>query len=163
VIAILFQGPQSPGTIDDHLRAIDAASEEAAASGARVLIAPELSATGFDIGDAVVQRAKPADGPIFAAMSEVSRRRRLMIVYGFAERKGEILYNAVSAVDADRRRVALFGRRTSSVTSIVPTSTRGQRPSSSLTSTICVAGYWSVTTSSFPRRSDRTRCAERSG
>ena len=73
----LFQGPlTTPDTfasVEFNLAAIDTAAREAAASGAKILLTPEMSATGYDIGELVSLRAEPADGPIFDSVAEIAR------------------------------------------------------------------------------------------
>ena len=66
--------------------------------GADLLVLPELFACGYNIGDAVVERAEPADGPTFLAVAEMARASRIAIAYGFAERSEDALYNAALIV-----------------------------------------------------------------
>ncbi|MET4432179.1 carbon-nitrogen hydrolase family protein [Mycolicibacterium sp. 624] len=108
MIAAHFQGPESGGEVTDHLNSIAAAARDAAAAGARILITPEMSVTGYDIGAAVAKRAERADGPIFVAIAELARQHGLAVVYGFAERVDDVIYNAVSVVDAEGRRIGHY-------------------------------------------------------
>ncbi|GGG20334.1 nitrilase [Rhodococcoides trifolii] len=108
----LFQGPDSPDGIVD---AIDAAARAAAAAGARILVCPEMSATGYNIGHLIVERAEPADGPIAAAMADIARANDTAIVYGYPELADGAVYNSVRVIDRDGtallnyRKTHLFG------------------------------------------------------
>ncbi len=83
----LFQGPlTTPDTfasVEFNLAAIDTAAREAAASGAKILLTPEMSATGYDIGELVSLRAEPADGPIFDSVAAIARSAGIAVVYGY--------------------------------------------------------------------------------
>jgi nitrilase len=108
----LFQGPESPDGIVD---AIAAAAREAVARGARILVCPEMSATGYNIGHLIVERAEPADGPISAAMSEIARENSIAVVYGYPEAADGRVYNSAAVIDRDGstvlnyRKTHLFG------------------------------------------------------
>ena len=90
----LFQGPlTTPDTfasVEFNLAAIDTAAREAAASGAKILLTPEMSATGYDIGELVSLRAEPADGPIFDSVAEIARSAGIAVVYGYPNSTGEM-------------------------------------------------------------------------
>ncbi len=115
----LFQGPlTTPDTfasVEFNLAAIDTAAREAAASGAKILLTPEMSATGYDIGELVSLRAEPADGPIFDSVAEIARSAGIAVVYGYPELDGGDVYNSVQVVDRDGtslahyRKTHLFG------------------------------------------------------
>lgn len=65
---------------------------------ADLIVLPELFACGYNIGDAIVDRAEPVDGPTFAAMAQLARTSGIAIHYGFAERDGDATYNAALCV-----------------------------------------------------------------
>ncbi|OYD67827.1 carbon-nitrogen hydrolase family protein [Rhodococcus sp. OK302] len=112
VRAGLFQGPLTSSdafaSVEFNLDAIASAAQEAAASGARILVTPEMSATGYDIGELVLQRAEPADGPIFDFIAEIARSAGIAVVYGYPERVGRDIYNSVQAVGRDGRSLANY-------------------------------------------------------
>ncbi|NMM85943.1 carbon-nitrogen hydrolase [Rhodococcus sp. SRB_17] len=112
VRAGLFQGPltssDSFASVEFNLDAIASAAQEAAASGANILVTPEMSATGYDIGELVSQRAEPADGPIFDSIAEIARSAGIAVVYGYPERVGRDIYNSVQAVGRDGRSLANY-------------------------------------------------------
>ena len=110
----VFQGPQSSGDVSANLGAIDAAAGQAAAGGAAILITPEMSATGYNIGTAIAERAEPADGPIAAAVGHIARRHGLAIVYGYPEANGaqgsdsQRPFNSTQVIDANGEIVANY-------------------------------------------------------
>ncbi|MFY2787014.1 carbon-nitrogen hydrolase family protein [Rhodococcus sp. MALMAid1271] len=103
VTVSLYQGPEHSGDVEVNLAAIDAAAAEAARAGASILVTPEMSVSGYDIGELVLERAEPADGPIFQRVAEIARTRSVAIAYGYPERSGESVFNAVQVVDASGR------------------------------------------------------------
>lgn len=113
--ALLFQGPELSGDVAANLDAIADAAVRAADAGADVVITPEMSVTGYDIGDLVRARAEPADGPVFDAVAAVARRTGVAVVYGYPELTAEGVFNAIQVVDADGfacaryRKTHLFG------------------------------------------------------
>ena len=70
-----------------------------------LLVLPELFQSGYNIGARVKQLAEPVDGPFFHAIAELARQWDIAILYGFAERDGEQLYNAAQCVDRSGRRI----------------------------------------------------------
>ncbi|WP_415973968.1 carbon-nitrogen hydrolase family protein [Rhodococcus sp. 077-4] len=113
VTVSLFQGPEFSGDVDTNLAALDAAAESAAAAGASILVTPEMSVSGYDIGDLVLERAEPFDGPIFRTVSAIARSRCVAIVYGYPEIghskvRGDTVFNAVQVVDASGRSLARY-------------------------------------------------------
>lgn len=111
----LFQGPEISGDVASNLDAIGRAATRAAESGAGIVITPEMSTTGYDIGHLVHERAEPAAGPIFGAIAQIARRTGVAVVYGYPERSDTGVYNSVQVVDrtgtslARYRKTHLFG------------------------------------------------------
>jgi predicted amidohydrolase len=100
----LHQGPTGvPRTVEDGLAALDEAARTAAAAGARLLVTPELSLTGYALGDGVAERAEPADGTGARAVSRIAAAHRIALVYGYPERGpgSGALYNSAALVGAD--------------------------------------------------------------
>ena len=97
----MFQGPQVSGTVAENLTAIEAAARRAAAAGCQMVVTPEMSATGYNIGTQIAERAEPADGPIFRAVQEIARETGIAVVYGYPESgPAGKPYNSVQVVDA---------------------------------------------------------------
>lgn len=112
MLTALLQGPDPGGPI---MPAIEVAAAEAARRGARILVCPEMSATGYDLGPRLASLAEEPDGPLARAFSDMARRHRIAIVYGYPERDGPRLYNATAAIERDGtvlaryRKTHLFG------------------------------------------------------
>ncbi|OUS91468.1 carbon-nitrogen hydrolase family protein [Rhodococcus sp. NCIMB 12038] len=113
--AALFQGPELSSDVAPNLAAVASAAQTAAAAGASILVCPEMSATGYNIGPLIAQRAEPADGPIAARIAEIARASGITVVYGYPEADGDVVYNSVQALDpsgnslANYRKTHLFG------------------------------------------------------
>lgn len=111
----MCQGPQESGTVAENLTAIASAASRAAEAGCRIVITPEMSATGYNIGTAIAERAEPADGPIFRAVQQIARDTGVAVVYGYPEATTGNPYNSVQVVDrsgeslANYRKTHLYG------------------------------------------------------
>ena len=108
VTAALFQGPEFSRDVESNLLAIDAAAARAAAGGASILVTPEMSASGYDIGDLMRERAETFDGPIFERIAAIARSRTVAIVYGYPESSGGSVFNSVQVVDSSGRSIARY-------------------------------------------------------
>ncbi|WP_340563142.1 carbon-nitrogen hydrolase family protein [Streptomyces sp. GSL17-111] len=111
----LYQGPGGIPAPGESLAAFARAAGRAAAAGARLLVTPELSLTGYALGDAVAAAAEPADGPSAEAVGKIAAEHGLAVHYGYPERDGDAVYNAVRLVAPDGtplagyRKTHLFG------------------------------------------------------
>ena len=100
------------GEPDQNLAAAAAAIAEAASLGARVIVLPELTRSGYAFGDEAEARslAESADGPTATQWAGLAVRHQVVIVGGFAEIGGDgLLYN--SAMLVDRRGVRAIYRK----------------------------------------------------
>jgi len=91
------------GDLDGNRARGLAALDAAAAAGARVVVLPELAASGYVFRDAGEARAlaEPPDGPTVAGWAERAAAHDLVVVGGFAEDGGDgHLYNCAAVVDA---------------------------------------------------------------
>jgi predicted amidohydrolase len=80
-----------------------AAIDAAAAAGARVVVLPELAASGYVFHDAAEARAlaEPATGPTVTGWADRAARHDVVVVGGFAELGTDgVLYNSAALVDA---------------------------------------------------------------
>ncbi len=109
---------QTAGPADPDPKAaldlLEARAAEAAGQGARLLVAPELFLTGYNIGERAWDLAEPADGPSAGRAAAIAAAHGLALLYGFPERTPEGIYNAALFVDSDGRRACyrkahLFG------------------------------------------------------
>ncbi|MFE9402868.1 carbon-nitrogen hydrolase family protein [Streptomyces sp. NPDC006530] len=102
---------QSSGSLSDvaaNLKALDEAAGRAAATGAGLIVCPELFLTGYAIGDDVAKLAEAADGPSARAIADIAVRHGLAVVYGYPERDGDAVYNAVQLIGSDGARLANY-------------------------------------------------------
>ncbi|KXO92332.1 carbon-nitrogen hydrolase [Tsukamurella pulmonis] len=107
----MYQGPEGLGPEPDvarNLAAIDDAAARAAAGGAQVLVTPELSVTGYDIGAAARELARPRGGEYHEAIAAIARRHEIAIVAGYPERDGEQVFNAVTVLSPDGAELAHY-------------------------------------------------------
>ncbi|MEW9534433.1 nitrilase-related carbon-nitrogen hydrolase [Microbispora sp. NPDC049125] len=81
--------------------AAEAAVEEAAAAGARVVVLPELVNSGYVFSGAgeAEALAEPADGPTVTGWARLARAHDLVIVGGFCERVDGGVSNSQALVD----------------------------------------------------------------
>ena len=103
----LWQCPYA-ASMAEALARLDTTAAEASALGAELLVCPEMSLTGYQIGpDAVARRAEPADGALAQAVAAIAQRHRIAIVYGYPEHKAQGQpYNAAQFIGADGERIA---------------------------------------------------------
>jgi predicted amidohydrolase len=90
------------GEVMANRRAAEAALIEAARQGARIVVLPELTPSGYVFADPAEARAlaEPADGPTAARWSELAARHDLVIAGGFAEAGPDgALYNSALLID----------------------------------------------------------------
>jgi 5-aminopentanamidase len=95
------------GDVAGNLARLEHAAVLAAASGTDLLVCPEMSLTGYNIGAAAVQRwAEAADGAMANAVAAIAQRAGLAIVYGYPERGADgAVFNAAQCIAADGRRL----------------------------------------------------------
>jgi predicted amidohydrolase len=105
----LLQGPAGvPASTGDSLAVLGSAARRAAAAGARLLVAPEMYLTGYALGDRVAGLAEEADGPSARAVAAIAAEHRVAIAYGYPERAGETVHNAVQLIGPDGGRLAHY-------------------------------------------------------
>lgn len=98
----LSQGPAGvPGTVEASLDALDRAARRAAAAGARLLVTPELSLTGYALGARLPERAEEAGGPSARAVARIAAAHRIAVAYGYPERADGVLHNSVRLLGPD--------------------------------------------------------------
>jgi 5-aminopentanamidase len=102
----LFQGPRHPAGPARALELLEAAARDAAGRGARLLVCPEMFLTGYLIGGDVHRLAEPADGPSFRRVAAIAAGHGIAVAYGYPERDGDAVHNAVTVVSAGGERLA---------------------------------------------------------
>lgn len=104
----LDQGTGRSGDPASSLHRLHERARAAAAEGAALLVTPEMSLTGYNLGGRVRDLAEPADGPLFTEVSRIAADTGVAIVYGFPELADGDVYNAVRFVDATGASRALY-------------------------------------------------------
>lgn len=107
----MYQGPEGLGPEPDvarNLAAIDGAAARAAAAGAQLLVTPELSVTGYDIGAATTELARPRGGEYHDAIAGIARRHGVTVVAGYPERDGDRVFNAATVIAPDGAELAHY-------------------------------------------------------
>ncbi|MFD7295830.1 carbon-nitrogen hydrolase family protein [Streptomyces sp. NPDC059897] len=104
----LLQSSGHPGSTTANLKVLDAAAGRAAAAGAGILVTSEMFLTGYAIGDDVARLAESADGDSADAVAEIAHRHGLAVAYGYPERDGETVYNAVQLISAEGARLTNY-------------------------------------------------------
>ena len=98
----LWQCMPLPLKTDANLKRLDNAAKEAAQNGADILVCPEMFITGYNIGASQVQAlAQAADGDFASAVADIAKRHSIAIVYGYPQRDGGEVFNAVQCIAVD--------------------------------------------------------------
>ena len=104
--------------VEKNIRITTAAIARAAAQGADLVVLPECVASGWVMDpEGIAAVAEPGDGsgPALSAWRTAARRHDIAVVGGYAERAGDVLYNAVAVIARDGelrdkyRKLHLFG------------------------------------------------------
>jgi predicted amidohydrolase len=105
----LWQCPYAASTAEALAR-LDTTAAKARAQGAELLVCPEMSLTGYQIGpDAVAELAEPVNGALAQAVATIAQRHRIGIAYGFPEHNAQRKpHNAAQFIGADGVRLANY-------------------------------------------------------
>jgi predicted amidohydrolase len=106
----VWQCPYAPST-EAALARLEATAAQARRGGAQWLVCPEMSLTGYLLGEATVAAlAQAGDAALAQAVARIARRHGIAIVYGFAERHpaGARPYNTVQAIGPDGQLLARY-------------------------------------------------------
>jgi predicted amidohydrolase len=97
----------------ENLAALARLTEGPLARGHRLVVLPEMAATGYRFPDAAAVRplAEPAEGPTLATFAPLAERYQAWIVVGFAEADGDRLFNSALVIDPQGRRFATYRKR----------------------------------------------------
>ncbi|MCH0543162.1 carbon-nitrogen hydrolase family protein [Streptomyces sp. MUM 203J] len=104
----LLQSSGQLGDVAANLKVLDGAAARAAATGAGLLVAPEMFLTGYAIDGDVQRLAEPADGDAADAVAEIAARHGIALAYGYPERDGEAVYNSAQLIGPDATRLANY-------------------------------------------------------
>ena len=98
------------------LARIDQAVRAAGTLGAAVLVLPEVFLPGYNYAE-IAERALSRTAPVFDQIAAICRVAGCGVVLGYAEREGDVIFNAAVAFDATGnaiahyRKIQLFGAR----------------------------------------------------
>lgn len=99
----LLQTASRPRDVAGNLARL---ADTCADADADLLVTPEMFLTGYDIGaEAVAELAEPADGPSAAAVADIARASGTAVHYGYPQRDGARVANAVALVGPDGDRL----------------------------------------------------------
>ena len=107
----LLQGPAETPDPDAGLAAVADAARRAAAAGARLLVTPEMSLTGYAIGaQRVAELAEPVPGPLTDRVAAIAAEHDLAIAVGLPVRTPAGVANTVVVVDRDGSLLAGYAK-----------------------------------------------------
>lgn len=107
----LLQGPAETPDPEAGLAAVADAAARAAAAGARLLVTPEMSLTGYAIGaDRVAELAEPVPGPLTDRVAAIAAEHGLAIAVGLPVRTPAGVANTVVVVDSDGSLLAGYAK-----------------------------------------------------
>jgi predicted amidohydrolase len=105
----IYQGPGIALDVAANLQTLALQAERAAREAARLLIAPEMILSGYNIGpQAIAERAEASDGASARAIADIAQRHGIAILYGYPERADGHIYNALQLIDRDGKRLANY-------------------------------------------------------
>ena len=107
----LLQGPAETPDPQAGLAAVADAAARAAAAGARLLVTPEMSLTGYAIGaDRVAALAEPVPGPLTDRVAAIAAEHGLAIAVGLPVRTPAGVANTVVVVGSDGSLLAGYAK-----------------------------------------------------
>ncbi|MDA4845696.1 carbon-nitrogen hydrolase family protein [Hoeflea poritis] len=95
---------QSPGALhgpDERLTWLSDTVEGIKDRSVDLLVLPELFLCGYNIGDAVGERAERPDGPAFRKIGRLAREGGVAIAFGYAEEAQGRVYNSAACIAKD--------------------------------------------------------------
>ncbi len=84
-----------------RLQQLEQAIASARGDRPELVLCSELFASGYYVGDTLIERAQAVDGPFFQQVSQLAQRLDTAIVYGYPERGEAGIHNAAAFVGAD--------------------------------------------------------------
>ncbi|GAB3301543.1 carbon-nitrogen hydrolase family protein [Parasphingorhabdus pacifica] len=103
----LDQAPDAGG-LTANLTRLASVARRAAAAGAHLLACPEMSLTGYNIGEDTRRLAQDVDGAAAEHVARIAAETGIAILHGFPERDGAEVYNTARIVDVDGTAVATY-------------------------------------------------------
>ena len=71
-----------------------------------LMLLPEGFTCGYNIADQIAELAEPSDGPTAKHIAAFAQKHNTAILYGYAERDGDTIYNAAQCINADGKSIA---------------------------------------------------------
>jgi predicted amidohydrolase len=76
--------------------------------GAGLLMLPEIYLSGYNLGDDCARMAEPVDGASAQKAARIAKRHGIALLYGYAERDGDAIYNSILLIGPDGERLANY-------------------------------------------------------
>lgn len=102
-IAVLQMEPAAGGCAENFAK-IEKAARSASAFDAKLLVTPELSLTGYALGEEFFELAETTDGAMIDRLAKMAAKHNIAIAAGFPECDGETIYNSAVLVEATGKR-----------------------------------------------------------
>jgi predicted amidohydrolase len=100
----VYQGDGTMADVEGNLDVLSNVAGAAAEKGACLVIFPELFLTGYNTGAKIRDLAEPCDGPASRKALDIARESGVCLLYGYAERAADGIYNSALMVDRDGSR-----------------------------------------------------------
>ena len=105
----IYQGPEFAQGINANLDTLAIQANQAAAQGARLLIAPEMFLTGYNIGpELIAELAETAEGASALRIAEIAANSDIAVLYGYPQREGDTIFNAAQLIERDGSRLTNY-------------------------------------------------------
>ena len=113
VALALFQGRTRNGDVRFNLKKIEEQTKRAAATGAELIIFPELFLSGYGLpAEEMKKVAEESDGPSFQKLSKMADESNIAVLYGYpevAQSSGSaVFYNSAQLIDKDGSSLANY-------------------------------------------------------
>lgn len=105
----IFQCAAGGQSLNERLAGLSCAivgQQSSAETKIDLLVCPELFASGYNIGDELVEKADAERGATFKAFATVAREHNVALCYGYPQRVGDKLYNTAAFIGADGQLLA---------------------------------------------------------
>jgi predicted amidohydrolase len=104
-----WQASTHPSDVAGALARLRVRARQAVAAGARLLVTPEMSLSGYNLGSRKLRElAEPESGPMCDEVARIAAECGIAIVHGWPELAGERLYNSVRLISADGTSLATY-------------------------------------------------------
>jgi len=104
----LYQGPGDFLDKVANLARMERLAAEAARQSAGLLMLPEIYLSGYNLGEDCGRMAETVDGASAREAARIAKRHKIALLYGYAERDGDKIYNSILLMGADGERLANY-------------------------------------------------------